>query len=258
MNMRDFWRVVGDVIDRSDLLLEVVDARMPYMTRNKKVENMMRRRGKPYILVFNKSDLVSEKMIDECLKRSRSERIVFVSSKRREGFDKLKELILRVAKGRGRTLNINVGVVGYPNTGKSSIINILTGRGSARVSPVPGETRGIQWVMDKEGIRYSDTPGVVPYDGMGEDERAMMSVLDPDKLEQPHHAALKIIDLFLKGDKAGLEKHYGIEVASPDPEEVFAEIGKAKHFLAKKGEIDRRRTALLIIRDWQRGRILLN
>jgi hypothetical protein len=62
MKMEDFWRIVDRVIYESDILLEVVDARMPNLTRNKKVENKIRRKRKSFILVMNKSDLITKKM----------------------------------------------------------------------------------------------------------------------------------------------------------------------------------------------------
>jgi ribosome biogenesis GTPase A len=104
---------------------------------------------------------------------------------------------------------------------------------------------------------FLDTPGVIPLDEKDETEQALMSVIDPDKLENPDLAAMKIIQLFLDSNRNGLEKFYDVK-AEGNAEKILIEIGRKKHFLQKGGEVDETRTALAIIRDWQRGRLLLN
>ncbi|MFH1623307.1 MAG: GTPase [Candidatus Aenigmatarchaeota archaeon] len=257
MSMRNFWKVVDSVIDRSDVLLEVVDARMPYLTRNRIVENRILRKGKSFILVLNKADLITKRMRDDFLKNSMSKKSVFVSCKKRTGIADLKKAIFILSRKRRRWGKINVGVVGYPNTGKSSVINALSGRSAAKTSPVAGVTRGVQWISGGDDILFLDTPGVIPFDDKDEAERAMMSVMDPEKLKSPDLAAMKIIQLFLDNDRRGLERLYGVTVGTDDAMEILLEIGRKKNFLSKGGDIDKVRTSLRIIRDWQRGNLLL-
>jgi len=257
VSMRDFWKAADRVIDQSDVLLEVVDARMPYMTRNRNVENRITRNGKSFILVLNKADLITKKMRDDLLERAMSKKMVFVSCKKRTGIADLKKMIFAIAGKRRRVGKINVGVVGYPNTGKSSVINALAGRSVAKTSPVAGVTRGVQWISGGDDLLFLDTPGVIPPDGKDEAERAMMSVIDPEKLEAPDLAAMKIIQLFLDNDRRGLERFYGVAAGTGDAMDILLEIGRKKNFLSKGGEIDKVRTSLRIIRDWQRGNLLL-
>jgi len=258
MKMRDFWRIVDNVIYQSDVLLEVVDARMPDLTRNKKVENKIQRKRKTFILVLNKSDLITKKMRDDFLKNSKSKKVVFVSCKKGMDIIDLKKMIFNLSRKKRYLDRIRVGVVGYPNTGKSSVINALTGRSAAKTSPVAGLTRGVQWIKGKGNLMFLDTPGVIPLDEKDEAEQALMSVIDPNKLENPDLAAMKIIQLFLDNNRKSLEKFYGVKVETDDTLEILLEIGKKKNFLWKGGKIDEGRTALTIIRDWQRGNLLLN
>ena len=258
MEIHYFWRIVDRVIYESDIILEVVDARMPNITRNKKVENKIRGRRKFLILVINKSDLITRKMRMNFLQKFKSNELVFVSCKNRKGISALKEMIFNLAKKRQHWDYTRIGVVGYPNTGKSSVINALVGKSSAKTSPIAGLTRGVQWIKGTNKIMFLDTPGVIPPNEKNETEQALMSVIDPNKLVNPDLAAMKIIQLFLDYNKSGLEKFYGVKIDTDDTFKILLEIGKRKNFLRKGGKIDEVRTALIIIRDWQRGKLLLN
>jgi len=259
MKMHDFWRIVDRVIYESDILLEVIDARMPNLTRNKKVENKIRRKRKFLIIVINKSDLITRKMRMKFLREFESEEVIFVSCKDRIGISTLKEMIFELAKKRRHWNCTKVGVIGYPNTGKSSVINVLVGfKEVAKTSPVAGLTRGVQWIKGKGNIMFLDTPGVIPLDEKDETEQALMSVIDPNKLVNPDLAAMRIIQLFLDNNKKGLEKFYDVKIETDDTFEILLEIGKRKNFLRKGGNVDEVRTALTIIRDWQSGNLLLN
>jgi hypothetical protein len=257
MKMYDFWRIVDRVIYESDILLEVVDARMPNLTRNKKVENKIRRKRKFLILVMNKSDLITEKMRMSFLRNFKSKEIIFVTCKQRIGISKLRDMISRLARKKRYWNNIKVGVVGYPNTGKSSVINALVGRSVAKTSPIAGVTRGVQWIKGEGNIMFLDTPGVIPLDEKDETEQALMSIRDPNKLVNPDLAAMRIIQLFLDNNKESLEKFYDVKINHDDTFEILLEIGKRKNFLKKGGKVDEIRTALTIIRDWQKGNLLM-
>jgi hypothetical protein len=258
MKMRDFWRVVDQVIYESDVLLEVVDARMPNLTRNKKVENKIQRKRKSFILVLNKADLITKEMRKKFLKKFKSKLAVFVSCKDRTGVRELREMISELAKRKQYCDDIRVGVVGYPNTGKSSVINVLTGRSAAKISPIAGLTRGVQWIRGEGKLMFLDTPGVIPLYEKDEIEQALMSIIDPNKLVNSDLAAMRIIQLFLDNNKRSLEKFYNVKIETDDSFEILLEIGRRRNFLWKGGKVDEVRTALTIIRDWQRGNLLLN
>ncbi|MBU5689681.1 MAG: GTPase [Candidatus Aenigmatarchaeota archaeon] len=243
--MKKYWKIVEEVINQVDVVLEIVDARMPELTRNKKIESMVFAKRKRLIVVCNKADLINQNNF------SKDKRFVYVSTKKRFGFAKLRKTIM------GNKEVVRVGVVGYPNTGKSSVINSLVGRKKALTSSVAGFTKGVQWITDHKGLLLYDTPGVIPFDENDEIKKAIMCVLSPSQIKDPYLVALKIIEIFLNENKSALETKYNIK-ASNDAEDVLLEIGKKMNYLVKNGEIDVTRTCIKIIKDWQQGLLFLN
>src|SRR3989344_378475 len=157
--MVSFWRVVNEVIRDSDVVLEVLDARFPEETRNKEIEEKIKKinqKGihKKLIYVLNKSDLVKEKF---CNLEFDFSPYVFVSAKNNLGTTRLRSLLKEEARKKKPLI---VGILGYPNTGKSSLINALKQKRSAGVGAAPGFTRGLQKIKISRDIYLLDTPGV--------------------------------------------------------------------------------------------------
>jgi len=245
---REYWKIVKEVINQVDLVLEVCDARMPILTRNKEIENIIKRSGKKLIIVFNKADLVDEKFINNF---KNEKNVVFVSCRKRFGFSKLRRLI-NLHKGEKK--EIKIGIVGYPNTGKSSIINSLVGRRKALTSPVAGFTKGVQWITDKKGLLFYDTPGVIPVDERDEIRQAIICAVSPQNIKNVDVVAEKIIEMFLP-KKDVIEKAYGIEIEDESPERIIEMIGEKLKYLKRGGDVDIHRTCVKIINDWQKGRL---
>ena len=216
---------VRRVINQCDVLIEVVDARFP--TRSKRLERMVRRRGKKLLLVTNKVDLV----------RGDVQGIPF-STKTGRGKRELMRELERLADGE-----IRVGVIGRPNVGKSSLINALRGRRVARTSARAGFTRGEQWIRLSPKIMLVDSPGVITWSD--EEELLLEDALDVDKARDPVSAALKLFsrhpevleELELKGEG----------------EEALEEFARKTGKLKKGGEPNVKEAARMIIRRWQRG-----
>lgn len=241
-----FWRMVNEVIARSDIVLEVLDARMVEETRNKEVEKRIKNYGKQLIFVINKCDLVPESWLVKAKKGLFP--VVCVESKSRKGKTRLREKILRYTKKK----EVKVGVVGYPNTGKSSVINMLKGRASAKVSPKSGLTRGIQLIKADNRITLLDTPGVFPFDKGDEVKLALLGTKNPQELKDPELCAMELIDRL---DRK-VEKNYGAKKGA-DEEESLENIALKLKKLKKKGEPDTETASRIIIKDWQSGKIRL-
>lgn len=254
--MTSYKALVKDVINKADVLLEVVDARFPDETRNSEVEKEIIRLKKPFIIVINKCDLVSKEKLDKTKSRlSRIAPTVFISSKDRSGTTMLRHQILASACIKGR--DILVGTLGYPNVGKSSVINGVTGRHRASTSPVSGHTKGVQHVDAGSHIMFMDTPGVIPFDENDEYVQGLLGIKDSTHLKDPVGVALMIIDKMLAENRTALESFYNVTLESPDSYSVLEQIGRKCNFLQKKGEIDEMRTATKIIADWQNGLLLV-
>ena len=253
-------KMVKEVIETSDIILEVLDARFLKETRNAQLEKIISEAGKKIIYIINKVDLVDSN-IKEKVELLELMPYVLMSCKNRIGVAELrnrikievKRLKLKETKGFERA---QVGIIGYPNTGKSSLLNILAGGKPARKSPQAGFTRGIQKVRLSKGILLLDTPGVIPEDeyspiGLRElKKHAKIGVRTYDKMKNPEFV---LADL-MRQNKGLFEKFYGVE-ANGDSEILINEIGKKRNFLKKGGIIDSDRAARAILKDWQEGKI---
>lgn len=248
--MAGYWDIVKRVINESNVVLEIIDARFPEDTRNNGIEKFALERKKPLIYVFNKADLVDHREIER--KVAYLTPHVFVSCTKNLGTTILRSMIRKSVKKQV----IKVGVVGYPNTGKSSIINVLKQRKSAKTSPVPGFTKGMQLIKVEKDFYVLDTPGVVPMREKHESRRALLSVISAHNLEDPEGAAYDIIDNFRRVNKVGFEAHYGVSL-DKDNETVLEELAKLNGKLKKGGIPNTKEMAIRLVEDWQRGRIVL-
>ena len=247
---KGFWTVVKDIIRKSDVILEVLDARLPELTRIKKMEKYASLYKKPVIFIINKSDLVSETALEKNTREYHSSDTVILSAKKLKGINRL----IKKIKSKTKTENAKVAVIGYTNTGKSTLINKLSSGGRAKTSSESGLTRGKQLIAGKNGIMLMDTPGIVPFEDRDEIRLGLVSGISPSKLKNQDIVAYKLISIFMENNPAALEKAYGIDTKL-SPEDFLIELGKKRHMLLKKGEIDERRAAIQFLTDWHKGKI---
>lgn len=237
------------IIEMSDIVLEILDARFPKEMHNKEIEKLVKNKGKKIIYVLNKSDLT----------RKRDKRLnprVFVSCKNRKGITELRDKIKIEAaniRKEGRYNRIQVGIIGYPNTGKSSLINLLIGRSSAKTGSEAGFTKGIQKLRLTEDIHLLDSPGVIPSaeysmtSGKKIARHVTVGGRSYSQVKDPEFALNEIV----KSNKKALEKFYKIKFS--DAEDLIEKIGRKRGFLKKGGEIDSDRAARAVLKDWQLG-----
>lgn len=245
-----FWPITKKVVRDADIILLIADVRMPELSINDKLKGLIKYYGKSYVLVFNKIDLVSDKYL--AFVKSKYRGAFFISGTRNLGISNLKRSLMIIAK-REKIDEPKIGVVGYPNVGKSAIINVLTKRARAAVSSRAGTTKGIQWIRAGKLLIY-DSPGVVPF-GDSELDLGILGSKNADKLRDPEKVAFSIIKMLIDCDKKTLEDVYGSSDLGEDIDEILQAIGKKKGFLLKGGIIDEKRAAYQVIKDWQRGKL---
>jgi len=250
MQSRDLWSRIKRVVREADVVLEVVDARDPQGTRSRELEELVKREGKPLVIVINKADIVPKEILEKW-KRFLSKEFptIFISARERLGTRRLWIAIKRATDKRP----VRVAVVGYPNVGKSTIINVLRGRHCAGTSPIPGYTRHSQLVRAATWLKVVDTPGVVPI-GRSEEELAIKCALSPESLEDPVPAALKLVEIALAKDPDVLERTYGIK--SRDPVGILEELAERRKLYLKGGRLNLEEAARILIRDWQRAKLV--
>jgi hypothetical protein len=246
-----YWGIVKEIVRKADVIVIIMDARMPELSRNEQLESLVIKMNKKLFLAFNKIDLVSSEHL--AFLKKRYQHAFFVSGPRNLGVNRLRTAIMIAAKREGIE-NPKVGIVGYPNVGKSAIINALAHRAKALMSSVAGTTRGVQ-IVNAGKIRVLDSPGVFPY----EDDEVKLGVLaakSPESLKNPSLVASEIIKMFQESNKKALEDFYRFKIDENwDSYEIMLRIGQERKFLLKGGITDEHRTAMQIIRDWQTGKL---
>ncbi|MFH1455726.1 MAG: GTPase [archaeon] len=242
--MKNFWKVVNEVIKESDILLIVLDARVIDETRNKEIEDKVEKANKKLIYVINKSDLVPRSYLEK--QKRRFKRAIFISSLKKQGTTILLHKIMET----GQKDEIVVGVLGYPNVGKSSVINALKGKASASTSSQSGHTKGKQLLRINNRVSILDTPGVLPYMEKDEIKHALTASIDPSKIKDPED----VVRYILQAHKGLLEQYFKVE-PHKDPAKVLERIALKKNVLIKGGGPDIDRMARTILRLWQKGKI---
>ncbi|MCX8199874.1 MAG: 50S ribosome-binding GTPase [Candidatus Micrarchaeota archaeon] len=239
--------LISKIRRECDVVLVVADARSPST-----VFPFHPSSGQKAILILNKIDLCTDEEISAL--RGRYRGAIFMSARTRKGKGHLLHTLIRIAKEKGHL--IRVGVVGVPNVGKSSIINLLRGKRSARTSPTPGETRGIQWLKLNKDILLYDSPGVFVRD-TGEEALAHASTVAAEKMKDPESAAARLLAHIIKSRGRGhVAAHYDIEIGEgEDTYEILEKIAIRNGMLLKGGELDTDRAAKRVIHDWQTGKI---
>lgn len=246
-----------------DVIIEIVDARIPRSSRNPEFEELIG--DKLRVIVLNKSDLADEKSNSRWVNyyKSQGMECVLLNSLKGDGINTLLKTVNKIMedklkqsaeKGRvGRP--IRAAVIGIPNSGKSSFINKLAGKNIAVVGNKPGVTRAKQWIKTSYNVELMDTPGIL-WPKLDQEEVGLhlaytgaikYEVLDTSDL------LLKFIEEITVKYPQSLEQRYKIEIADKTPLEVYEEIARKRGFIISRGEIDYERTANVVFDEFRKG-----
>lgn len=246
---------VKEVIRISDIVLETLDARAINKSRILELEALIKEKNKLLIHVITKVDLLPNKKVSEEILKHLCMPIT-ISTKSRQGISSLRKRIYILSKKFNQHAQVHIGIIGYPNTGKSSLINILARRAVAPVSSHPGFTKGIRKIRFAKGILLLDTPGTIPSNEnlFSEDQRkhTFLGVHNPENVKNPDLILMELI----KKHPGKIEEYYKTN-SSKNTEDILKELGKRWNLIKQKGEIDTNRTARKILKDWQKGKFRL-
>ncbi|MCS7111743.1 MAG: GTPase [Ignisphaera sp.] len=247
------WSNLKRLIGRADVVLEVIEARNPPVTRSAKVEKLVEELGKILIIIINKCDLIPLHVCKEWQRHFEAQNIkaFYVSSLTLTGIRKLKQYLDETVVLRPATILL----VGYPKVGKSSLINALKGSKSASTSPYPGSpgyTKSSTLYKILPGIYMIDTPGIIPPEGS--DIEMIIRRAPVEKIQNPVRIAQRIIEIVQKFDSNIINHVYHIR--STEPLEVLEELAIKRGWVSKRSkEANIDEAARAIIRDYLRGKL---
>lgn len=257
-------RMMQENIKLIDLVIELVDARIPLSSRNPDIDELGRQKSR--LILLNKADLAENKWNDAWIEyfKDKGYLAVKVNSKKGGGIKNIQSVIQeackeKIERDRKRgILNrpVRAMVVGIPNVGKSTFINTLAGKACAKTGNKPGVTKGKQWIRLNKGVELLDTPGILwP---KFEDQQVGMKLafigsIKDEILNTEELAAefLKFMQQHYPGIIAG---KYNIEETG-DVYEVLNRIAENRHCIVRGNELDVEKAAALLMDDFRSGRL---
>jgi ribosome biogenesis GTPase A len=259
-------RLLAENLKMVDVVIELLDARIPVSSKNPEIDNIVK--NKPKIIVLNKSDLADKEISDSWKKwyNSKGYTSIFVNSINGMGIKQLKNKMRDMMKERiekdrqrGRIFRpVKAMIVGIPNVGKSSLINKIAGRRSAVTGDKPGVTRGKQWINVNDEIQLLDTPGILwP---KFEDEKvginlAITGAIKDDILDIVGLASA-LFEILSESYPEHIIKRYKLEtIENKSGLEILKEAGEKRGCIASGGEIDMMRISAIVLDEFRNSKI---
>lgn len=246
------WLELYKVLDSSDVIVHVLDARDPQGTLCERIATYIKEEAphKHLMYVLNKVDLVPTGVTAKWLKHfSRAHPTIAYHSNsisNNYGKNNLVNLLRQLSK-LYKKKHLSVGFVGYPNIGKSSIINTLRNKAVCKVAPVPGETKVWQYITLTRGIYLIDCPGIVPIADYA--QAVLRGAVRVENIEEPE----EYVEMVVERARDSVAKAYGVGFrdATDLIEKLAVRFGK----LEKGGEPNINAVSKMILHDWFRGKI---
>lgn len=255
-------RMIEDNLKNIDVVVEILDARIPFSGRNPNFDDIIA--NKPRIVVMNKYDLADNKVTDKWISwyEKRGIKVIPISCTAGFGINKIaptaREIIkdkIDRAKENGRSLGVKIMMVGIPNVGKSTLINKLAGKAKAETGDRPGVTRTKQWIRLEGGLELLDTPGILP--PKFDDQKVAVNLAYTgairDEIMEVELLAYSLLEYLRDNYRTQLCERYKLDDISELPgHEILELIGRKRGCVISGGEIDTERAANILL-DELRG-----
>lgn len=257
-------RMMQENIKLIDLVIELVDARIPLSSRNPDIDELGRQKSR--LILLNKADLAENKWNDAWIEyfKDKGYLAVKVNSKKGGGIKNIQSVIQeackeKIERDRKRgILNrpVRAMVVGIPNVGKSTFINTLAGKACAKTGNKPGVTKGKQWIRLNKGVELLDTPGILwP---KFEDQQVGMKLAFigsiKDEILNTEELAVEFLKFMQQHYPGIIAGKYNIE-ENGDVYEVLNRIAESRHCIVRGKELDVEKAAALLMDDFRSGRL---
>lgn len=256
-------RMMQENIRLIDLVIELVDARVPLSSRNPDIDELGK--GKSRLILLNKADLADEKRTKAWFSyfKEKGFFVLAINARTKESMKAIQNIVTeacreKIERDRKRGIinrPVRAMVVGIPNVGKSTFINSFAGKACTKTGNKPGVTKGKQWIRLNKGLELLDTPGILwP---KFEDQQvglklAMIGSMN-DEILNTEELAVSLITYLQEEYPGLLEKRY--QIISEEPLKILEEIGEKRKCFLKGEQLDYRKTSNLIIDDFRGGRL---
>ncbi|UCZ51742.1 ribosome biogenesis GTPase YlqF [Bacillus shivajii] len=258
-------REATEKIKLIDVVIELLDARIPLSSRNPVIDEIAGE--KPRLIILNKSDLADPAKTDQWISYFENEghSVVVVDSQKGKGIKSISEKVQLLAKpitdkmiAKGMNPRaIRALILGIPNVGKSTLINRLANKKIAKIGDKPGVTKAQQWIKVGKEMELLDTPGILwpKFEDQAVGYRLALTGAIKEEIFDFQDTTVFLLRYLSKEYPRKLEERYGITHIPEDIVDLFDVIGKKRGCLVSGGHIDYDRVSEIVFRDFRTGKL---
>jgi len=259
-------RIMRESISLVDVVIELLDSRVPYSSRNPDIDDLAK--NKKRIIILNKSDLADNNFNTEWENyfKDKGFEVIVTDSSKGKGLgeiyttaQKLMKEKIESQKQRGRIfVPIRVMIVGIPNVGKSTLINKIIGKKITQTGDRPGVTRSKQWVKIRKDFELLDTPGILwpKFENQEVGVNLAITGAIKDDILDTYTLSTKLCEKLLVMNPACLEERYKIKIEEGDDSHmIIAKIGESRGFKLKGNTVDVDKTAIILLDEFRGGKL---
>jgi len=257
-------RKIQETLKLVDVVIEILDARIPNASRNPDIDDLAR--GKFRVIVLNKSDLADPEanLAWKEYFEQKGMHVIMANSVKGTGLERIYPAVLDFMRekierqrARGRiSVVMRAMVVGIPNSGKSTFINKLNGKSIAKTGDRPGVTKANQWIKVKKDFELLDTPGILwpKFEDVEVGKKLAFTGAIRDVIMDIEELAVLFIGEIRVSYPNALKKRYGVKFEDSDEDyAIFERIGLARGFLMKGQRVDLKRTSIILLDEFRGG-----
>lgn len=261
---------IQEVIKIIDIVIEIVDARVPLSSHNEMLDDIVKK--KPRLVVFSKSDLVNERELQKYVDiyTERGYETIVLNLKKNNHQKKLLNKIDEVSKpvkekfeAKGINKKIRALIMGMPNVGKSTFINFATGKKKTEIGNKPGVTKRQQWIRIAKDLELLDTPGILipKIENQMDGFNLVLCSLIKEEVVDKEAVAIHLLEYLYNNHVKVLEERYSINLNEWDIEKIYNDIAKSIGAILPRNEFDYNRVTNTLIMDFRNqkfGAIILD
>lgn len=258
-------RLILDSVRQIDVVVELVDARIPSASKNPDIDRMTQNKAR--LMVLNKSDLADPEENKRWIRYYRDRGFAALTGNSKAPAER--KLVLnaireayqeKAARAAARGIvggHARVMVLGIPNVGKSTFINNLCGAKRAEAQDRPGVTKAKQWLLLDNGVDLMDTPGILWPKLENQQDAALLAMTGAikDSILDLEGLSLLLLRRLLAQYPEALRTRYKLTELAGDPYELLKQIGRRRGFLLPGGDIDTERMAIILLDEFRGGKI---